>query len=107
VRGRRGKSCTDGHFEVIAGKSLADDTSKCFAFVHRYDQKPKRQLFEVLKGQGMQRHAIGVAIALDALQQATEKLFGQGSHTQLWNIMAWFRNMHRMLKKSVQQGHSE
>jgi hypothetical protein len=55
----------------------------------------------------MQRHGIAVAIALEALQQTAEKLFGQGSHTQLWNIMAWYRNEHRMLKKSVQQGRSE
>jgi hypothetical protein len=54
VRGRQGKTRADGHFEVIAGKSLADDTAKCFAFVHRYDTKPKRRLFEVLHSQGMQ-----------------------------------------------------
>lgn len=54
VRGRHGKSRAEGHFEVIAGKSMTDDGSKCFAFVNRYDQKPKRRLFEVLKSQGMQ-----------------------------------------------------
>ncbi len=54
VRGRQGKSRSEGHFEVIAGKSMADDASKCFAFVSRYDKKPKRRLFEVLKSQGMQ-----------------------------------------------------
>jgi hypothetical protein len=54
VRGRQGISCADGHFEVIAGNSLANDTAKCFAFVHRYDTKPKRRLFEVLPSQGMQ-----------------------------------------------------
>jgi hypothetical protein len=42
-------------FEVIIGKSIADDgTSKCFGLVNRYDEKPKRRLFEVLKSQGMQ-----------------------------------------------------
>lgn len=54
VSGRQGKTHADGHFEVIAGKSLADDTAKCFAFVHRYDTKPKRRLFDVLQSQGMQ-----------------------------------------------------
>ena len=45
----------EGWFEVIAGKSMNDDgASKCFAFVHRYDRKPKRRLFEVLKSQNMQ-----------------------------------------------------
>jgi hypothetical protein len=49
---------------VIAGKSLVAFTrgeeseqpasSKCFAFVQTYDQKPKRRLFEVLQSQGDQ-----------------------------------------------------
>jgi hypothetical protein len=53
-----------GCFEVIAGKSLlafhrgeeAQEpvSSKCFAFVQPYDQKPKRRLFEVLQSQGHQ-----------------------------------------------------
>jgi hypothetical protein len=42
-------------FEVIVGKSLPDEgPSKCFGFVHTYDTRPKRRLFEVLKSQGMQ-----------------------------------------------------
>ncbi|MGI8586269.1 MAG: ISKra4 family transposase, partial [Chloroflexia bacterium] len=51
-------------FEVIAGKSILafrrDDpvdvapTSKCFALVRSVDKKPKRRLFELLRGQGMQ-----------------------------------------------------
>ena len=53
-----------GSFEVIAGKSLlafhrgeeAQEpvSSKCFALVQTYDQKPKRRLFEVLQSQGHQ-----------------------------------------------------
>ena len=53
-----------GSFEVIAGKSLlafhrgeeAQEpvSSKCFAFVQTYDEKPKRRLFEVLQSQGHQ-----------------------------------------------------
>lgn len=54
VRGRDGKSRGEGHFEVIAGKSIAENDSKCFAYVTRYDEKPKRRLYEVLKSQGMQ-----------------------------------------------------
>ena len=43
------------HFEVITGKSIADDgTSKCFGLVRTYDEKPKRRVFEVLQSQGMQ-----------------------------------------------------
>jgi hypothetical protein len=49
------KSRREGWFEVIAGKSVtAAGDSKCFAFVHNYDPKPKRRLFEVLQSQGMQ-----------------------------------------------------
>ncbi|MGH3752738.1 MAG: ISKra4 family transposase [Pseudonocardiaceae bacterium] len=45
----------DGWFEVIAGKSMpTDGPAKCFAFVQKIDTKPKRRLFEVLRGQGMQ-----------------------------------------------------
>ncbi len=58
VRGRN----KEGHFEVIAGKSLLafrreaqeELSSKCFAFVQTYDEKPKRRLFEVLRSQGLQ-----------------------------------------------------
>ena len=43
------------HFEVIVGKSMAEDgPSRCFGFVQTYDEKPKRRLFELLKRQGMQ-----------------------------------------------------
>jgi hypothetical protein len=46
---------TKGWFEVIAGKSVeAGGSSRCFAFVKAYDPKPKRRLYEVLKGQGLQ-----------------------------------------------------
>jgi hypothetical protein len=44
-----------GWFEVIAGNSVPDDgASKRFAFVHNYDEKPKRRVFEMLISQGMQ-----------------------------------------------------
>jgi hypothetical protein len=59
IRGRN----KEGHFEVVAGKSLlafrreageAEELSdKCFAFVQTYDEKPKRRLFEVLRSQGL------------------------------------------------------
>ncbi len=42
-------------FEVIVGKSIPTaGVAKCFGFVNRYDEKPKRRLFEVLKSQGLQ-----------------------------------------------------
>ena len=52
-----------GSFEVIAGKSIlafrrdeeeSIPSSKTFAFVQTYDDKPRRRLFEVLQSQGMQ-----------------------------------------------------
>jgi hypothetical protein len=53
----------EGSFEVIAGKSILafrrdekelTPSSKTFAFVQTYDEKPRRRLFEVLQSQGMQ-----------------------------------------------------
>jgi hypothetical protein len=55
VHAKDQKSRTEGWFEVIAGKSVeAGGGAKCFAFVNKYDRKPKRRLFEVLKSQGLQ-----------------------------------------------------
>ena len=54
-----------GWFEVIAGKSVVafrrDDegevpSAKCFGFVQTYDEKPRRQLWELMKSQGMQEN---------------------------------------------------
>jgi hypothetical protein len=55
VHARDERSRKAGWFEVIVGKSQPDEgASKCFGFVHTYDTKPKRRLFEVLRSQGMQ-----------------------------------------------------
>jgi hypothetical protein len=55
VHARDAPSRQEGWFEVIVGKSIpAEGASKCFGFVHRYDTKPKRRVFEVLQSQGMQ-----------------------------------------------------
>jgi hypothetical protein len=53
-----------GHFEVIAGKSILafkrdeeeapELSGRCFAWVQTYDEKPKRRLFELLQSHGMQ-----------------------------------------------------
>jgi hypothetical protein len=53
VRGRAGKAEKDGCFEVIVGKSIpAEGDAKCFGFVQRIEEKPKRRLQEVLDAQG-------------------------------------------------------
>jgi hypothetical protein len=44
-----------GWFEVIVAKSVtAAGEGKYAAFVHNYDRKPKRRLYEVLKSQGLE-----------------------------------------------------
>jgi len=44
----------EGWFEVIVGKSITPEgDTKCVAFLHKRDSKPKRRLFELLKSQGV------------------------------------------------------
>ena len=61
VHAKDQQSRAEGWFEVIVGKSMSQDgeSSKCFGFVNRYDTKPKRRLFEMLKSQGMQMNQSG------------------------------------------------
>jgi hypothetical protein len=43
------------NFEVIVGKSMPEDRDdRYFGFVQTLDAKPRRRLFEVLRGQGFQ-----------------------------------------------------
>jgi len=43
------------HFEVIVGKAFSQERpARSFGFVHGYDTKPRRRVFEVLRGQGLQ-----------------------------------------------------
>jgi len=43
------------HFEVIVGKAFSEERpARCFGLVQGYDTKPRRRLFEVLRGQGLQ-----------------------------------------------------
>jgi hypothetical protein len=55
VHSARQTSRRDGWFEVIAGRSTptAGGPAKCFAFVQTHDRKPKRRVYETLRGQGM------------------------------------------------------
>jgi hypothetical protein len=55
VHAQHSQARTEGSFEVIVGKVLREEGDpKGFAFVPKYDTKPKRRLFEVLKAQGLQ-----------------------------------------------------
>jgi hypothetical protein len=77
----------DGWFEVIAGKSItAEGTTKCFAFVHRYDTKPKRRVFEVLRSQGMQmnQHVTFLSDGGDTVRQLQLYLNPQAEHLLDW-----------------------
>ncbi|MEO8713671.1 MAG: ISKra4 family transposase [Acetobacteraceae bacterium] len=43
------------NFEIIVGRSMPEDYApRYLGLVHGYDRKPKRRLFDVLKGQGLQ-----------------------------------------------------
>ena len=54
VHAREGSNRKAGWFEVIAGKSIPPaGASKCFAFVQRHDDKPRRRLRAVLVAQGL------------------------------------------------------
>ena len=77
----------DGWFEVIAGRSItAEGTAKCFAFVHRYDTKPKRRVFEVLKAQGMQmnQQVTFLSDGGDTVRQLQLYLNPQAEHLLDW-----------------------
>jgi hypothetical protein len=109
VRGRQGKSRSTGHFEVIAGKSIADDASKCFAFVSRSDKKPKRRLFEVLKSQA--EHILDwfhVTTRLTVMRQTAKGLplpeNGDGTNDVIKKLESikwylWHGNVFRALEK--------
>lgn len=79
-------SLAQGHFEVIAGKRMADDGSKCFAFVRRYDKKPKRRLFNLLKSQGMQmnQQVTFLSDGGDTVRDLQRYLNSQAEHALDW-----------------------
>lgn len=55
VHAREGADRKAGFFEVIVGKGMQENApSRRFGFVHTYDGKPKRRLYEMLMAQGMQ-----------------------------------------------------
>ncbi len=87
VRGRNGKSRGEGHFEVIAGKSIAENDSKCFAYVTHYDEKPKRRLYEVLKSQGMQMNQ-QVTFLSDGAENVRTLQYDLNPHAEY--ILDWF-----------------
>lgn len=78
-----------GCFEVIVGKSIpTEGEAKCFGFVNRFDKKPKRRLFEVLKAQGMQmnQQVTFLSDGGDTVRELEMYLSPQAEH-----ILDWFQ----------------
>ena len=81
------KSRTEGWFEVITGKSVkADGDAKVFAFVNKYDAKPKRRLYEVLKSQGLQmnQQVVFLSDGGDTVRSLQRYLSPESEHLLDW-----------------------
>jgi hypothetical protein len=81
------KSRTEGWFEVIAGKSVqAENGAKVFAFVNKYDTKPKRRLYEVLKSQGLQmnQQVVFLSDGGDTVRNLQTYLSPESEHVLDW-----------------------
>ncbi|MBF6613037.1 MAG: ISKra4 family transposase [Chloroflexi bacterium] len=94
VHGREGDNRKAGSFEVIVGKSMPQEgKAKRFGFVSGYDAKPKRRLFEVLKGQGMQENQqiIFLSDGGDTVRDLPMYLNPQSEH-----ILDWFHAAMRL-----------
>jgi hypothetical protein len=88
VRGRAGKGRKDGCFEVIVGKSVpAEGDAKCFGFVQRIEEKPKRRLRDVLDAQGFQEHQpiIFLSDGADTVRNLQRDMSPSAEH-----ILDWF-----------------
>ena len=81
------KSRTEGWFEVIAGKSVqTEGDAKVFAFVNKYDTKPKRRLYEVLKSQGLQmnQQVVFLSDGGDTVRDLQHYLSPESEHLLDW-----------------------
>lgn len=75
------------NFEVIVGQSLPEDRdARYIGLVHRYNRKPKRRLFDVLSGQGLQANQ-DVTFPTDGgeeIRALTEWVTPQAEHVLDW-----------------------
>ena len=74
---------------MIIGKVLkADGEPTCFAFVPNVDTKPKRRLFEVLQGQGLQmnQEIAFLTDGGDSVRELAELMSPCAEH-----VLDWFR----------------
>jgi len=97
------KSRTEGWFEVITGKSVkADGDAKVFAFVNKYDVKPKRRLYEVLKSQGLQmnQQVVFLSDGGDTVRSLQRYLSPESEH-----LLDWFHiTMRLTVMKQMTKG---
>lgn len=87
VHGREGANRKAGFFEVIVGKGMAENApSRRFGFVHTYDGKPKRRLYEMLMAQGMQmnQRVIFLSDGGDTVRDLQLYLNPQAEHVLDW-----------------------
>ena len=76
------------HFEVVVGKSVPEDRDdRYFGFVQNHDTKPKRRLFEVLRGQGLQanQEITFLTDGADSVRELAELMSPCAEH-----ILDWF-----------------
>lgn len=88
VRGRASDASKDGCFEVIVGKSVpAEGQAKCFGFVQRIEEKPKRRLRNVLDAQGFQEHQpiVFLSDGADTVRNLQRDMSPNAEH-----ILDWF-----------------
>ena len=92
---------------MIVGKSLPDEgASKCFGFVHTYDSKPKRRLFEVLKSQGMQanQQVTFLSDGGDTVRELPMYLHPEAEHLLDWFHMAMRVTVMGQIAKGIATG---
>jgi hypothetical protein len=106
VHAKEQRSRTEGWFEVIVGKSLPQEgAAKCLAFVQKYDQKPKRRLYEVLQAQGVQANqsVIFLSDGGETVRGLPEFLIPESEHWLDWfHITLRLTVMGQMLKGLVE-----
>ena len=106
VHAKDQQSRAQGWFEVIVGKSMSQDgeASKCFGFVNRFDTKPKRRLFEMLKSQGMQMNQAVTFLSDggDTVRDLQLYLNPQAEHLLDWFHVSMRLTVMSQLAKSVE-----
>jgi hypothetical protein len=89
------------NFELIVGRSVPEDRApRYFGLVHGYDEKPKRRLVEVLRGQGLQANQ-DVTFLTDGGEEVralTERITPEAEH-----VLDWF---HVAMRLTVLEGYA-